>query len=1087
MADGEDGEEQKVEPRPAGVHILTVMANHYVGNGLIPFKSLRSSDTSAGQLKVRAVFHARMLKKSQDVKGGYMPNQPMSVRANDDGTFTIFDGNHRYEAIQYLINHFGQNQPYSTETQIPCVIYSAALPSLVAMRFATLTNELQLCAAGSSSLDFLRFLLNLSTEQIAETGITNVSTVHTAFQSMFVQAQVDQPAWVTHRYTLRSFRYLSFFVGPPPLVNTPSSSEYGKGYNAFVEAEDLQDLDAPEIRVLFLAAARIFGVYIKKAEIDPLIDPETKTCVAFTARMRHTTPTCFLHPAATSFDTKGINHLALLEFKKTHPNIPKDVIPGVLYVHMLWAHWIITGGVPADKSRTQQICNDLLAHLNAWESNIVLENMKCRLEPVEEDDLPGGSAERYLEGLDPSVREALLAEVVVESVLSDKWAVVSKDIAERLKLNTKDVDHFGRHACRHSVEHITEKFKPIFGRPIAEVVWKDIRRCKDLMADLKDFIPRWREMAAGESVAFTEAEFKNAQRQKTAGGLLTFISALHLLQKIAPSGGVTAVVNDLDVLKKNLMDDWHMQWEATLAPGKTRTDLPSSIQAGLSFTGIDSTIARMKRDMIEATIEAERTTKMNNWKMAARTARTDQLRKLKDEAEASRTLERETAVLHEKKIHEDNENEAEVCALNVLREWNNLHSDLQQWGMPSARYNVLAIPVMKAKLFAVSDPEFEHQFGTVVDHLQKNIDTDPTFAAQLAVYKGVYKSRIYFIDIHKSRSTLDELTEELRDVIKHFSTTLSSLGDFKGKVSVLCLPDQQNAVYRALSINGFTFFDASPYTAGVGEDAFTLADKGGTNLHGDDDWDVHNSLLPHSGEVPYARSMDPVFLIISAGSEKHTPPEDRDILRAGTNFRRNFLPEIASPKWTSSHCSKYRFEFNISKHWANTVKYPREFALANFFFWHVREGDIITVRGSLRTALVARAVGHTVFYVATELKKVVAEKAFKDLALLAEPSIAAEFFRGYENFEHLLTVVQWCMETRKSTGLDAYALLLQQPRTMEERFVRREDFWSEAFKAMKCRPFIVAHPTRCVLYFCRSVGKGIKADLPAWFVVITTQ
>ena len=213
-----------------------------------------------------------------------------------------------------------------------------------------------------------------------------------------------------------------------------------------------------------------------------------------------------------------------------------------------------------------------------------------------------------------------------------------------------------------------------------------------------------------------------------------------------------------------------------------------------------------------------------------------------------------------------------------------------------------------------------------------------------------------------------------------------------------------------------------------------------------------------------------MFLIISAGTEKHVPPADKHILRAGFNYRRDILSEISSPMWTSTHTSKYRYEFNVSKHWVTSSEYPKEFALANFFFWHLREGDTIAVRGSLRTALVARALGTPVFYVTTETKTAVGEKAFKDLALLADPYIADMYFHGYANFEHLLTVVEWCMEGRKSPGLDAYALLIQQPRTMEERFLRSDNFWTDACSAMKCSPFIVSHPTRYVLIVCCSLS-----------------
>ena len=1057
------------EEKKHGVQLLIVMKNHFVETKSIPLRCLKSSSTAYGALKVRAVFHARMLKKAADLKGGYMPNQPMSVRANDDETFTIFDGNHRYEAINYLIAHGAQNQPYTEDTMIPCVVYSSSLPAQVAMKFATLTNELQLCAAGGTALDFLRFLLNLSRERITEGDTPTVKSIYETFTHMFGDAGVDMPKFATYRYTTRAIHFLTFLVGPVPPLMATGETDYGKGFNAFNDAEELQDLDAPDIRLIIFAAAKLFSVKIDRSELDPMVlDQETFLTVAFTKKLHQkVSPTSFLHPNITSFDTKGLATLGFPEISKTCPNIPKDVVPGILYIRMLWAHWIVSGGIPADKAKCLDICNDLTAHLQAWDRYIVQDKAKVKLHGDYEDELPGGSAEKYLETLDPKIQEQLMAEVTVKAVLADDWPEVAETVATRLLLVKKDVIAFGRQTCKHSMDFVNQDFKPIQERPVAEVAWFDMRRCSDMLADLKDFIPRWREEASGETSDFKEPEFKAGHRIKTAGGVLMFMSALHLLQKPGVGGGSTAVVADLHDLKKKMMDDWHVKWEENAGDGKKIEDYPKTVQGGLSFTGIDSDISNGLRVVTKAEIAANTLKVLNAMKTKARASRAIQIRRLKQEAEDSRKLEREAAIVRETKQHGDREIKAENNAQEVQRNWDAKFADLDLFGMPTNRYRVLGIPPLKAKLLAVPEPEYEKQPPCVVAYLMNLKEPDDMARAFMAVYRGGQNARIYFIDVENTKSDLEELAAELKDIVMHFKDTTDALGGFKGKISILCKPSHQSAAYRALTSNGFVDFDASQYTAGVGEDAYTLADKAGVNNQGEEDWDVHANLLPHPGETCYTRTLAPMFLIISAGTAQQLPCADRDVFKTGATYRRDILSQIVAPNWTSTVATKYRYEFNMSKHWSTSEKYPKEFALANFFFWHLREGDSIVVRGSLRTGLVARCLGHPVFFVTTLAKEAFAIKAFKDLSLLADPLIIGEYFKGYKPYEHLMTVVQWCMEARKAQLFDAYQLLLQQPLTINERFKRSEFFWTEAFKGTKCRPFIVGHPTRyCALFIC---------------------
>ena len=125
----------------------------------IPWSKLRSGNAADSDLKGRKVFHGRMMTKADQIKEKYLSNMPFCVRDNEDGTYTVFDGNHRYHAIGYWIS---EGHPfYHKDFKIPCVVYQKAIPSAIAMSFATITNDVQCLASGGTPLDFLRFLKNI--------------------------------------------------------------------------------------------------------------------------------------------------------------------------------------------------------------------------------------------------------------------------------------------------------------------------------------------------------------------------------------------------------------------------------------------------------------------------------------------------------------------------------------------------------------------------------------------------------------------------------------------------------------------------------------------------------------------------------------------------------------------------------------------------------------------------------------------------------------------------------------------------------------------------------------------------------------
>jgi hypothetical protein len=129
----------------------------------ICWKDLRSGTNADSDLKVRRVLKMRMMSKTEQLKGKYLTNFPFCVRDNGDGTFTVFDGNHRYHAIGYWIEKGAlvPNNIYTENFKIPCIVYRKDIPIEVALQHATITNDMQRCASAGTAMDFLRFIKNI--------------------------------------------------------------------------------------------------------------------------------------------------------------------------------------------------------------------------------------------------------------------------------------------------------------------------------------------------------------------------------------------------------------------------------------------------------------------------------------------------------------------------------------------------------------------------------------------------------------------------------------------------------------------------------------------------------------------------------------------------------------------------------------------------------------------------------------------------------------------------------------------------------------------------------------------------------------
>jgi hypothetical protein len=200
----------------------------------LKFSELVSGADADSELKVRKVFRDRVMKKVEVLRRGYINSFPFSVRKNENGTYTVFDGNHRYHAISQLISKGVDG--FTNDMRISCIVYGTSLPVGLAMQHASTLNDIQRCSAGSSTLDYLRFLTNIQqqcTDKLSNTGqAPSLNTVKTYVEGFFNNNAGVSPNELSPRYKskLTVGHALSFLkcLGP----------------DAFQEAERLQDLDA---------------------------------------------------------------------------------------------------------------------------------------------------------------------------------------------------------------------------------------------------------------------------------------------------------------------------------------------------------------------------------------------------------------------------------------------------------------------------------------------------------------------------------------------------------------------------------------------------------------------------------------------------------------------------------------------------------------------------------------------------------------------------------------------------------------------------------------------------------------------------
>ena len=133
-------------------------------NMLIPATGTATKGLESAGLQVRVITHARLRAKVESLERGYSPNCPFTVRDNNNGTYTILDGNHRFAAMVSLIQRQekqGIQCIYTMEYKVPCLVFRSDIPVDMAMNYCTVVNDLQLCAAGGNALDTLRFIQNM--------------------------------------------------------------------------------------------------------------------------------------------------------------------------------------------------------------------------------------------------------------------------------------------------------------------------------------------------------------------------------------------------------------------------------------------------------------------------------------------------------------------------------------------------------------------------------------------------------------------------------------------------------------------------------------------------------------------------------------------------------------------------------------------------------------------------------------------------------------------------------------------------------------------------------------------------------------
>ena len=569
---------------PVGRGLLTVLSEveeYVIGSCQVPLKLLVSAVQSASSLKIRMVQNARMMKKVPLLRTGFMRNFPFCVRKNDDSTYTVFDGNHRFHAILWMIAQEWDDCLWTMETEIPCIAYKSSLSTELAMKYAALTNELQLCAEGATPLDTLRLILNLSRDKLAAGCEANGVTVWNTLTSMFESRGSQLPNELTYRVIQRVAMFLFFLVGPPPKVSQVGARlNYGTGKNALLEAERLSEHDAVALHDLLFSVTSLYRFTLPTDFIHhkPSEDGGVKS-VAFDKTLRNScVPECFL-PQVWNFDVVTKRFSPQVVAAK-YPQVPRFCV-ATMFVRMLWAHWVLHGGIPAKKKECLWYADELEKGLDQWAAFISDNELLEGKATGEDEDTPAAfDLEAYLGKQDADVQPRLIEAFGVEDVFLESWPEKAAQVAKDLNLQAADVSAFGLAMWRTSALDMPDhKLVKISLRPALEVAYKDVLVISH-MRDLLVSVPRWQELVKGVSVVVAEDDTKTAVRAKNAEALLDLLQALHLLTQPATGGGSTSLYYQLSDLKAAVLNGWHSHFHDQEQKFQRRSRVPCYSPSG---------------------------------------------------------------------------------------------------------------------------------------------------------------------------------------------------------------------------------------------------------------------------------------------------------------------------------------------------------------------------------------------------------------------------------------------------------------------------------------------------------------------------
>jgi len=131
--------------------------------------------------QVRQTSRARILQKTILLRAGFHNESAMMAReAHPDAADQrpwLFDGLHRWRAIEYLLKH--EPPPttlhrYTPDFPIPVVLYKHTMPDALCRRYGMFTNDLAAVSQAGTFMDCLRFLHN---EQSAQSDVGQNTTV----------------------------------------------------------------------------------------------------------------------------------------------------------------------------------------------------------------------------------------------------------------------------------------------------------------------------------------------------------------------------------------------------------------------------------------------------------------------------------------------------------------------------------------------------------------------------------------------------------------------------------------------------------------------------------------------------------------------------------------------------------------------------------------------------------------------------------------------------------------------------------------------------------------------------------------------